>query len=123
MRYMLLIYDDFAPYETATEDQQKELFGKYMVFTQNLAKSGRMKAGDPLQPPFTGTTIRVEAGKKIASDGPYAETKEQLGGYYIVNVNDVNEASDIAAEICKLHTWNSVAVEVRPIMDVPGKPQ
>ncbi len=119
MRYMLLIYDDFAPYETATEDQQKELFARYMSFTKDLAASGRMKAGDPLQPPFTGTTIRVQAGKKLASDGPYAETKEQLGGYYIVDVKDVDEASDLAAEICKLHTWNSVAVEVRPIMEMP----
>lgn len=118
MRYMLLIYDDFSAYDTVSEEQHKALFSRYMSFTQDLAQSGRMKAGDPLQPPFTATTIRVAAGKKVPSDGPYAETKEQLGGYYIVEAKDVDEASSIAADICKLHTWNSVAVEVRPIMEM-----
>ncbi|MDX2267118.1 MAG: YciI family protein [Bryobacter sp.] len=120
MKYMLLIYDDFAAYDKVTEQQQHELFGRYMHFTEELSKSGRMKAGDPLQPPFTSTTVRVVAGKKVATDGPYAETKEQLGGYYIVEAKDVDEATEIASEICKLHTWNSVAVEVRPIMVLPG---
>jgi hypothetical protein len=78
-----------------------------------------MIAGDPLQPPFSATTVRVAGGKKVASDGPYAETKEQLGGYYIVEAKDVDEATEIAADICKLHSWNSVAVEVRPIMVIP----
>jgi hypothetical protein len=119
MKYMLLIYDDFTAYEKTSEDQHKELFGKYMTFTEGLSQSGRMRAGDPLQPPFTGTTVRVASGKKVASDGPYAETKEQLGGYYIVEAKDVDEATDIAAEICKLHSWNSVAVEVRPILQLP----
>jgi hypothetical protein len=119
MKYMLLIYDDFAAYEKVTEADHHALFGGYMKFTEELRNAGKMVAGEPLQPPFTGTTVRVEAGKKLATDGPYAETKEQLGGFYIVDVANVDEASDVAASICKLHTWNSVAVEVRPIMQLP----
>jgi hypothetical protein len=118
MKYMLLIYDDFAPYGTTTEQQQQALFGGYIAFTEELRKSGRMIAGEPLQPPFTGTTVRVNAGKKVTTDGPYAETKEQLGGFYIVDVKDAEEATEIAATICKIHTWNDVAVEVRPIMQL-----
>jgi hypothetical protein len=120
MKYMLLIYDNFSAYEQVTEQQQHELFANYKKFTEGLVKTGRMLAGDPLQPPFTGTTVRVEKGKKLMTDGPYAETKEQLGGYYIVEAKDVDEATEIASEICKLHTWNSVAVEVRPIMVLPA---
>jgi hypothetical protein len=116
MKYMLLIYEDATAYATVSEDEQKALYGRYSEFTQNLIASGKMRAGDALQPAFTGTTIRVDHGKKVATDGPYAETKEQLGGYYIVEATDIDDATEIAATLCKLHTWNSVAVEVRPVM-------
>lgn len=122
MKYMLLIYDDMAAYATVSEAEQGALFQRYMDFTQRLAASGRMVAGDPLQPPFTAATVRVDGGRKVSTDGPYAETKEQLGGYYIVNVKDAAEAGAIAEEICRLHTFNSVAVETRPVMELPGKP-
>ncbi len=120
MKYMLLIYDDFAAYDQVPEAKHHELFGNYMQFTEGLAKSGRMVAGDPLQPPLTATTVRLEGGKRLTTDGPYAETKEQLGGYYIVEAKDVDEATSIAEQICHLHSWNRVAVEVRPIMVLPS---
>jgi len=75
-----------------------------------------MVAGDALQPSFTATTIRLDQGKRIATDGPYAESKEQLGGFYIVDVNNIDEATAIAERICRLHTWNHAVLEVRPIM-------
>lgn len=119
MKYMLLIYDDMAAYATVSEEEQGALFGRYMEFTQRLAASGRMVAGDALQPPFTAATVRATGAQRVVSDGPYAETKEQLGGYYIVEVKDADEAASIAEEICRLHTFNSVAVETRPVMVLP----
>lgn len=116
MKYMLMIFEDQAAYANVSEQEQGALFQRYMDFTEDLRKSGKMVGGDALQPVFTATTVRVDAGKRVATDGPYAESKEQLGGYYIVDVKDIDEATAIAETICKLHTWNSVALEVRPVM-------
>ena len=120
MKYMLMIHDDQTAYATATKEQVSALYGGYMKFSEGLRQSGRYLQGNPLQPAITATTVRMSGGKRVATDGPYAEAKEQMGGYYLVNVADVDEAATIAETICKLHTWNSVAVEVRPVMEMGG---
>ncbi len=120
MKYMLMIHDEEAAYATATKEQMSGLYGGYMKFTDELRQSGRYLHGNPLQPSMTATTVRVSGGKRVSTDGPYVEAKEQMGGYYLVNVADVEEATSIAETICKLHTWNSVAIEVRPVMELGG---
>ena len=117
---MLLIYENQAPYANSTKEQQEALWGGYMRFTEELKQSGRYLQGAQLHPSTTATTVRVSGGKRMATDGPYAETKEQLAGYYIVKVADVDEAAAIAETICNLHSWNSVALELRPVMEIGG---
>ena len=117
MRYMLLIYDREADMAKMTEAEQGTFFGEYMGFTEGIVKSGHHKAGDPLQPVATATTVRVKNGKTVTTDGPFAETREQLGGYYIVEAKDLDEAIGIAARVPSSRTGS---IEVRPIMEIPG---
>ena len=117
MRYMLLIYDREADIAKMSEAEQGAFFGEYMGFTEGIRKSGHHKAGDPLQPVATATTVRVKNGKTVTTDGPFAETREQLGGYYIVEAKDLDEAIGIAARIPSSRTGS---IEVRPIMEIPG---
>jgi len=88
-----------------------------MAFSEAIVKSGHHKAGDPLQPVATATTVRVKNGKTVTTDGPFAETREQLGGYYIIEAKDLDEAIGIAARVPSSRTGS---VEVRPIMEIPG---
>jgi hypothetical protein len=111
MQYMLLIYDNEGRKLTPAEGGQ--LMQEYIAFTQSIVKSGNFKAGDPLERTSTATTVRVRNGKPATTDGPFAETKEQLGGYYIVEAKDLDEAVSIAARIPSARTGS---VEVRPIM-------
>ena len=117
MRYMLLIYDREADWMNLSEAEQGKLYGEYMAFTQDIKKSGHHKAGDPLQPIATATTVRVRNGKAVTTDGPFAETREQLGGYYIVDAKDLDEATSIAARIPSARMGS---IEVRPIQEIPG---
>ena len=82
MQYMLLIYASEA--RKLGPEEQGKLYQEYMGFTQDIVKSGKFKAGDPLEPTSTATTVRVRDSKTLTTDGPFAETKEQLGGYYII---------------------------------------
>jgi len=109
MQYMLLIYD--AEGRKMSPEEQGKLFQEYMAFTQGIVKAGKFKAGDPLEPTSTATTVRVRNAKTLTTDGPFAETKEQLGGYYIVEAENLDEAVAIAAGIPGARTG-----EVRPIM-------
>ncbi len=119
MKYMLIIYNDEAGDAAATPEQMGQLFGGYMAFTEEIKKKGIYVAGDPLQPSTTGTTLRQTAGASaITTDGPYAETKEQLGGYYIVDCPNLDDALACGKQICAIHTFSAVSVEVRPILDV-----
>jgi hypothetical protein len=111
MQYMLLIYD--AEERQMSPEEQGKLFQEYMAFTQGIAKAGKFKAGDPLEPTSTATTVRVRDAKTLTTDGPFAETKEQLGGYYIVEADNLDEAVSIAARIPGARTGS---IEVRPIM-------
>ncbi|MGH7934518.1 MAG: YciI family protein [Candidatus Binataceae bacterium] len=110
MQYMLLIYD--AEGRKLSSAEQGQLMQEYMTFTQDIVKSGKFKAGDPLEPSTTATTVRVREGKTHATDGPFAETKEQLGGYYLVEANELDEAISIAARIPGARTGT---IEVRPV--------
>lgn len=108
MRYLILIYENEAK---APQDEAE--FQKWSEYTERLRASGCFEAGEALQPTSTATTVRLKDGRPLITDGPFAETKEQLGGYYVVNCKDLDEALKWAAEI---PSAGRGPVEVRPIM-------
>jgi hypothetical protein len=113
MKYLCLIYDNEAQQAKMTKDEGGKMMGEYRSFTEDITKSGHYLGGNPLQPTSTATTVRSRGGKVSTTDGPYAETKEQLGGYYMIEAKDLNDAVQIAARIPAARTG---AIEVRPIM-------
>jgi hypothetical protein len=117
MQYMLLIYDDEKQWAKIPEAEQGAIFQEYMDFTQSIVKSGHFRAGDALQPTSTATTVTLKNGKPLSTDGPFAETKEQLGGYYLVEAKDLDEAMAIAARIPSVKVGGKI--EVRPVMTKP----
>jgi hypothetical protein len=117
MQYLLLIYNNERNWTELPEADVGALMGDYQSFTQSIAKSGHYKGGNALQPTNTATTVRVRNGKRTATDGPFAETREQLGGYYLIDAKDLDEAIGIAARIPGALTG---AIEVRPVMQTPA---
>lgn len=113
MQYMLLIYHNEANRPGATEEAK--VMDEYRAFTQGIVTAGKFKAGDRLESSATATTVRVRDGKTTTFDGPFAETKEQLGGYYIVEASDLDDAVAIAARIPGAR-WGSI--EIRPIVQL-----
>jgi hypothetical protein len=113
---MLLIYGSEAGMKNVAPGDQAAMMKEYGDFTQGIVKSGHMRAGDALQSTSTATTVRVREGKTLSTDGPFAETKEQLGGYYLIEAKDLDEATKIAARIPGARTGS---IEVRPVMLVP----
>ena len=113
MQYLLMIYRNEAEQGKMDAAAGKKMSAEYGVFTQSIIQSGNFKAGDALQPTTTATTVRVRDGKTLTTDGPFAETREQLGGYYLVEANDLDAALAIAARIPGAKTGS---IEVRPIM-------
>lgn len=113
MQYLLLIYEDEKKSATMSEAEMAQLFVDYKNFTQNIKKSGQHLAGEALKPTTTATSVRVREGKALTTDGPFAETREQLGGFYLVEAKDLDEALAIAATI---PTAKTGTIEVRPIM-------
>jgi hypothetical protein len=113
MQYLLLIYRNEAELGGMTVDDRKKMTAEYGVYTQSIIQSGHFKAGDGLQPTTTATSVRVRDGKTLTTDGPFAETREQLGGYYLVEAKDLNTALGIAARIPGAKTGT---IEVRPVM-------
>ena len=111
MQYLLLIYDNEKRWPNLPPAQVDAEMKEYMALGETFAK--QIKAGDALQPTSTATTLRVRDGKRLTTDGPFAETKEQLGGYYLVDARDLDEALEIAA---KIPAVRSGCVEVRPVM-------
>ena len=112
MQYLLLIYRNEADLGKLGADDRKQMMADYGAFTQSIIQSGHFAAGDGLQPTTTATTVRVRDGKTLTTDGPFAETREQLGGYYLVEAKDLDEALAIAARIPGARYGS---IEVRPI--------
>ena len=114
MQYLLMIYQNEVEYAKleANADQKQKMTGEYQAFTQSIISSGNYKGGDRLQPTTTATTVRVRDGKIMTTDGPFAETREQLGGYYMIEAKNLDEAIGIAARIPSARLGS---IEVRPI--------
>jgi hypothetical protein len=115
MEYLLLIYHSEANGKTMSAAAMGQMHQDYMTFTQDLTKSGKNKGGNALEQTTTATTVRVRNGKTAVTDGPFAETKEQLGGYYLVEAKDLDEAISIAARIPGAKDGS---IEVRPIRKI-----
>jgi hypothetical protein len=114
MRYLCLIYDDEKKVATMPESESNAFMGEYFAFTDGIRQSGHYLAGEALQPVETATTVRVRNGKVGTTDGPFAETKEQLGGFYMIEARDLNDAIQVAAKIPSARIGS---VEVRPIVE------
>ena len=114
MRYLCLIYEEEKMWATMSEAEANAIMGEYFAFGDATKKSGHYVAGDALQPTNTATSVRVRQGKTSTTDGPFAETKEQLGGYYLIEARDLNDAIQVAARIPGARTGT---VEVRPVVD------
>ena len=112
MQYMCLIYTPVDAPQMSQEEMAKE-FAAYAAFSEEARASGKMIGGEPLQPPSDATTIRVRDGKRTTTDGPFAETKEWLAGYYTFDVSTLDEALDWAAKIPGARYGS---IEVRPVM-------
>jgi hypothetical protein len=114
MKYLCLIYDNEKEWVKFPKDVQDKYMGDYGAFTEGLKKSGKFVGANQLQPTQTATTVRSRNGKISTTDGPYAETKEQLGGYYLIEAKDLNDAIQVAARI---PSAQSGSIEVRPIVE------
>lgn len=116
MRYLLLIYSAEVPPEQVPPAELERVMKEYYDFTEAVTKRGVYKGGEALMPTAMATTVRIKDGKRATTDGPFAETKEALGGYYLLEVKDLNEAIEIAA-MCPGAKYGSI--ELRPIMEFP----
>ena len=116
MQYLCLIYDDEKQWEKLPPAESAKIFDEFTAYTESIRKSGHYAGGNALQPTHTATTVRVRRGKLATTDGPFAETKEQLGGYYLLNARDLNEAIQLAARIPGARFGS---VEVRPVLEIP----
>jgi hypothetical protein len=112
MQYLLMIYAEEKVWTTMSETERVKLSADFDTFTKQIAASGNLKAGDALQPTTAATTVRVRDGKSVTTHGPFAETREQLGGYYLVEAKDLDEATAMAARIPAARFGS---IEVRPI--------
>jgi len=117
MKYMLLVYLN----EQAMSDEERaHCYVESAQLTQDLNATGQYVAAGPLHPIATATSVRVRHGKRVVTDGPFAETREQLGGYYIVEAKDLDEAIGIAERVPPVRYGT---VEIRPVMEIPGLPE
>ncbi|HEX6050791.1 MAG TPA: YciI family protein [Gemmatimonadaceae bacterium] len=114
MKYLCLIYENERAWESLSKEETDSIMGDYFQFTDDIRKSGHYVGGEALQPTQTATTVRVRNGKVSTTDGPFAETKEQLGGYYLIEAKDLNDAIQVAARIPGARHG---CVEVRPIIN------
>jgi hypothetical protein len=114
MKYMLLIYDNEQAWREFSEDTRQKTYGEYGQFSQDIMASGHYLAGSQLQPTAAATSVRLRDGKQLVTDGPFAETREQLGGYYLIEAKDLDEATGIAARIPSARAGT---IEVRPVVE------
>lgn len=120
MKYLCLLYSDEQGIAALPETEYKAAVNEYAAFTESIQNSGHYVAAQRLQPTHTATTIRSRNGKISTTDGPFAETKEQLGGFYLIDARDLNEAIQIAS---RLPATRRGCVEVRPIWEMPYSTQ
>jgi len=113
MEYLLLIYDNEADFVNLNAAEQAAMYQEFGNFTQSIQKSGNFRAGKQLQPVATATTVRMRDGKRVVTDGPFAETREQLGGFYWIEAKDLDEALAIAERIPSARVGS---IEVRPLV-------
>jgi hypothetical protein len=114
MKYLCLIYDEEQKLAALSKAESEALMGEYFAFTKAIQASGHCLGGNDLQPVRNATTIRIRNGQMSATDGPFAETKEQLGGYYLIEAKDLNEAIQVAARIPSAKLGS---IEVRPVQE------
>jgi hypothetical protein len=112
MQYLLLIYEDEKALQDRDEETRTKVFGEYNAFTQSVREAGQYVAADALQPTTTATSVRVRDGKTLTTDGPFAETKEQLGGFYLIEASDLDQA---IATVARIPSARFGTIEVRPI--------
>ena len=117
MKYLCLIYDEEKRFESLARGDMEALMGEYFAFTKDIRQSGHYLGGNDLQPTKSATTVRVRNGRTSTTDGPFAETKEQLGGYYLIEAKDLDEATKIAARV---PSAKSGTIEVRPVRVFAG---
>jgi hypothetical protein len=116
LKYMLLIYTEEQALDQA---QREECYAKSTQLAHELHENGQLLATSPLQPTSTATTVRVREGKRLVTDGPFAEVREHLGGYFLVDAKDLDEAIRIAGRIPGAQVGS---VEIRPVIELPGLP-
>jgi hypothetical protein len=112
MKYLCLIYQDYSVALNLPKAEAEKIHAEYLALTGEIEKSGHLLGNHGLQPTQTATTVRVRNGKVTTTDGPFAETKEQLGGYFLIEAKDLNEAIQIAA---KIPSARFGSIEVRPV--------
>jgi hypothetical protein len=120
VQYMLLIYDDEKAWAARSDDDRGETTREYFSLTEELNRAGAFISGSALEPTESATTISVRNGDRLTTDGPFAETKEQLGGYYLIEAPSLDEALEWAAKIPSAQTGR---IEVRPLREIPEPPQ
>lgn len=116
MKYMLLIYADEQAW---TDAERQQCYGESTQLAHQLKSKGQFISTSPLQPVSTATTVKVRDNKRLVTDGPFAETREQLGGYFMVEAKDLDEAIDIAGRIPGARKGT---VEIRPVVEIPNLP-
>jgi len=116
MKYMMLVYLDE---NGLSEAEREQCYGESAQLSQDLNSTGQYLDASPLHPTSMATSVRVRGGKRLVTDGPFAETREQLGGYFLIDAKDLDEAIGIAARIpvARLGT-----IEIRPVLEIPGLP-
>jgi hypothetical protein len=114
MKYMLLIYHEERSWDGVSEAERQQIYGEYGNLIGELTSRGQFVSGSELQPVTTATTVRVRDGKQLVTDGPFAETHEQLGGYFLIEAENLDEATSIAARIPSARTGT---IEIRPLAE------
>lgn len=117
MKYMLLVY---LAEDALSDSEREHCYVESAQLTQDLNASGQYLAASPLHPVSTATSVRVREGKRVVTDGPFAETREQLGGYYLIEARDLDEALNIAERIPPARFGT---IEIRPVMEIAGLPE
>jgi hypothetical protein len=116
MKYMLLIYGDE---QALSETERQDCYAESTKLAHDIHSNGQYVAANPLHPTAMATSVRVRDGKRLVTDGPFAETREQLGGYFLIDARNLDEAITIAARIPMARRGT---VEVRPVLEIPGLP-